>query len=201
VKRIAQWAFRAATALSLLICIASITLWIRSYIVRDFVEWFDGSRTPWTGGPVESSTVTLRSSGGGISFQSTFWHYGGGIAGLVDTGKRFLWLRFDRPKYPRYGLREPNYSPRPQIENLGFTLVLPTAAADESISFERTTCVILPIPVLTACFTILPVIALGSALKRRRDVRNDLCPHCGYDLRATPTRCPECGTATASATS
>jgi hypothetical protein len=45
----------------------------------------------------------------------------------------------------------------------------------------------------------LPASALRWRLRERRRLREGLCPNCGYDLRATPDCCPECGTAVAPA--
>jgi hypothetical protein len=43
----------------------------------------------------------------------------------------------------------------------------------------------------------LPVAVVATMWRRhrRRGPRAGMCPGCGYDLRATPDRCPECGAA------
>jgi hypothetical protein len=40
----------------------------------------------------------------------------------------------------------------------------------------------------------LPLAWIASFARRRRRIAANLCAECGYDLRASPSRCPECGT-------
>lgn len=40
---------------------------------------------------------------------------------------------------------------------------------------------------------ILSGVAFFQTRRLKRRLARGLCPNCGYDLRATPDRCPECG--------
>jgi hypothetical protein len=62
-------------------------------------------------------------------------------------------------------------------------------------SFEAVSEAVKPALPLTAILPMAWGIVFAAAVWRasRRD-RSGYCPRCGYDLRATPERCPECGT-------
>jgi hypothetical protein len=50
-----------------------------------------------------------------------------------------------------------------------------------------------PIGGLVALTAIIPVLWVRRTLYQRAARRRGLCELCGYDLRATPEQCPECG--------
>jgi hypothetical protein len=47
------------------------------------------------------------------------------------------------------------------------------------------------------CLLVLPVAWVIGQWWASRSTRHGFCVTCGYDLRASPDRCPECGTAPA----
>jgi hypothetical protein len=56
------------------------------------------------------------------------------------------------------------------------------------------TTITIPDVFLLCLFGATPAVWLRRSWLRRRRIQRGLCVVCGYDLRATPDHCPECGT-------
>jgi len=59
--------------------------------------------------------------------------------------------------------------------------------------WQRRWWIVLPDWFLILLSAILPVRWIGRLRRRRMRARQNRCAKCGYDLRGSPTRCPECG--------
>src|SRR3954469_23239243 len=80
-----------------------------------------------------------------------------------------------------------------QVDFLGFGFARERGVVRSSPYVE--TWIIVPLWSLALLAAVLPVAWLVTALRRRRlRSREGRCLVCGYDLRASPDRCPECGT-------
>jgi hypothetical protein len=157
--------------LSLLLCVAACALWVRSYHWMDQLRWW-----------LPRDTVLAVYSDHGRVYLAA--------ARPLSHPKRG-WEREARDVAGQPGVWErdadaSNYS----VSLLGFGYA--NADGVEGIAdFLRL--VTVPHGSLCLALAALPAARLARALRHRRHSRAGLCLRCGYDLRATPGRCPECG--------
>ncbi len=103
----------------------------------------------------------------------------------------------DRGHYPYYnGMYYVPDTRFNELRGLGFQVVWPAGPdANGDLDDEKPYSLTLPLPLIALLTAISPWRRARRWLKKRRGAKLGLCPGCGYDLRATPDRCPECGRA------
>jgi hypothetical protein len=191
---IRRWSFRMAAALSLGIGVFASFLWARSY------TWNESIRHKsylWHEHYLVLRRVGITSGQGGIRFFRNTAVLRA-REGLVRTARNdpyvgLIWHRhIDSTKY--YPIWQHNRIVLSKWNQWGFQF--DSSSRPSGTPYGEHTNLSLTLPhwaVISPCL-VLPAVAmvrLGRFLRRRRQ---GLCLHCGYDLRATPERCPECGT-------
>jgi hypothetical protein len=202
--------FTVVCALSLLMCVATGSLWVRSSHRDDLVAWVtsDGHAVwvdTWPGilrisvvdnWPVPEPTrwVTCAPDRHGNAFNVpyTFW------SSMSFPGPDFYWHGLSYESAPGRITYDGDYNPDWPTNTLTGHGIGGGGGVSDSIQNPRRYRVVeMPLRLPVLVFTPMPGIWLLTwgvrFLRRKSQGRRGFCRGCGYDLRATPHRCPECG--------
>jgi hypothetical protein len=195
--------FTLLSALSLLLCMALVVMWVRSYRGRD--HWARTARNEPGRPGTQVTSYGVESSRGLIG---AGWIHSDLTPIPAETrAMKAARLRnhYDRANavfrvcWDDWLVRVPPAGARPSlrdsVEDLGFRW-----HAGEMEGGTRWRWVGVPYWPLVLLTALPPAAWTTAHLRRRRTRRRrraGLCARCSYDLRATPGRCPECGTISA----
>lgn len=174
----------------LVVALLASAVWVRSIWRLDQLQWDTDPRPlPVVVGQapmVWAHGYDIRSSAGGLLiFWSSKW--APALNYRKPTGSSFSWVIEDQPEYPYIGSQRA----RVRFQFGGFELS--TQEWSFPTGWNRTRLVVMPLWFVIAVLGAPGVIMLTRDRRRRRRNKTGCCMKCGYDLRATPGRCPECG--------
>jgi hypothetical protein len=173
-KRLGRWLFNLAAGLSIVLLPLTAALWIRSYFATDWATF--------RGGTVLRLDINVIASRGdlavnGVWLSTPFDHMIWRLSSQLPYDLDGQWLRWSTEKRTLLGVITWGRSisgpaNRPTMDSL--TVMVPYWL----------------LAVLTFAF---PGWIVAKRLRDRQRTLPGHCQKCGYDLRATPERCPECG--------
>lgn len=184
---------RAVWAVVLSMCCAAY--WIRSYYYADAFGW--RSYPKLVQGAYRDSAVGALARSGRILLSYNSW-----LRSVApDSQHRYFpdappgWhVRSTRHRLNKCPLDPTFYlQTGTSLSFLGFGYGRGTWTAASSADALHDTSVVVPLYFLQVLLTIPALVTLVNEIRRLRSPAGK-CVHCGYDLRATPDRCPECGT-------
>jgi hypothetical protein len=190
------------TALSLLLCMAVVALWVRGYRVGNYGE-FVGVLDVRAGDPVEvMRNLGMYSSHGrlGLGVTRSDFPPNDPYRTHHPHGRRLVWGTDDCFERFPFGPPRANFRPWFAIDARDRTWANSTAVPG-GVATTTSRGVAISCWVPAGLFAILPTVVVLRHWRARRRRRTQCCLTCGYDLRATPGRCPECGTVTGAADS
>jgi hypothetical protein len=178
-RRALRILLKAATVLSLVLYIAVMVLWFRSYSTADtFAHASKGS---------PARAISLKSEHGGISLMLSIYNF------RASKGE-WAWQTAEPNDYPRLPQALADAaSGDDRIWGKGkfqcYRMTLKLGAARVGLH-----ALVMPHWAWIIACLLLPCVRAVALLRSRSRAGSGRCLACGYDLRATPERCPECGT-------
>jgi len=190
-KRVLRTLLNAATVLSVLLGLITLVIWMRSHYHPDELEYENVMI-----GSAHDDRVIAETNWQLTSVDGGVWLYMHWVpARVVWDGPQRSAMKFTithdgdctgAAAFETFGIGLSGVS-----NSFGFAHeILPSFGSIQFRAYR------VPHYALAGAAWMLPVLRLAWKMAprfRRRKIGH--CPICGYDLRATPDRCPECGTA------